>query len=151
MGNTSCDVDSAIGALTLSYYYTKKSGGEQVWVPVINSPRKDFFCNLEITQHLKDCEISQDELYFYDEFREQYPDPSSVEEVALIDHNILDVTQSDLAPKVTRVIDHHVDSDAYKGQLKEKICHLVGSACSLVALKIQEDNDAFAEELKDGD
>ena len=115
MGNTSCDVDSAIGALCLAYYYTLKSDNQEVWVPVINSPKKDFFCNLEIIEHLKNCGINKDELYFYDEFREQYKDiDSQVEEVALIDHNILDVDQADLGPKVTRVIDHHVDSDAYK-------------------------------------
>lgn len=49
------------------------------------------------------------------------------------------------------MIDHHVDSDAYKGQLSEKICHLVGSACSLVALKVKEDDALFADDLKDGD
>ena len=58
MGNTSCDVDSAIGALVLAYYLTKKSDGQETWVPVINAPKKDFFCNLEIIQHLKDCGIT---------------------------------------------------------------------------------------------
>ena len=88
MGNTSCDVDSAVGALVLAYYYSKKLGNS--WVPVINCRREDFFCNLEIVRHLQNCQISQDELYFYDEFRQQYPDAESVEELALIDHNILD-------------------------------------------------------------
>ena len=119
---------------------------------MINSPKKDFFCNLEIIEHLKNCGINKDELYFYDEFREQYKDiDSQVEEVALIDHNILDVDQADLGPKVTRVIDHHVDSDAYKDQLKEKICYLIGSACSLVALKVRDDEALFAEDLAPAD
>jgi inorganic pyrophosphatase/exopolyphosphatase len=48
MGNTSCDVDSAIGALALAYYYFKKSEDKELWLPVINSNKKDFFCNLEI-------------------------------------------------------------------------------------------------------
>ena len=111
MGNTSCDVDSAVGALVLAYFYSKKLGS--AWVPVINCRREDFFCNLEIVRHLKNCQISQDELYFYDEFRQQYPDAESVEELALIDHNILDQEQGDMGSKVTRVIDHHVDSGAY--------------------------------------
>ena len=50
MGNTSCDVDSAIGALVLAFYYKQKLGQE--WVPVINCNKADFFCNLEITTHL---------------------------------------------------------------------------------------------------
>ena len=53
MGNTSCDVDSAIGALVLAYYYQSKLN--QQWVPVINCNRADFFCNLEIVKHLANC------------------------------------------------------------------------------------------------
>ena len=53
MGNTSCDVDTAIGALVLAYYYQSKLN--QQWVPVINCNRADFFCNLEIVKHLANC------------------------------------------------------------------------------------------------
>ena len=53
MGNTSCDVDSAIGALVLAYYYSLKL--KQQWVPVINCNRADFYCNLEIVTHLQNC------------------------------------------------------------------------------------------------
>jgi len=67
--------------------------------------------------------------------------------MALIDHNVLDREQSDLGSKVKRVIDHHVDSGAYADQLVEKQCRLVGSACSLVALMIKEDEALFAEDL----
>lgn len=111
MGNTSCDVDSAVGALVLAYYYSLKLN--QQWVPVINCRRQDFYCNLEIVKHLANCQISQSDLYFYDEFREQFPDANMIEEMALIDHNILDFDQGDLGCKVRRVIDHHVDSFAY--------------------------------------
>ena len=145
MGNTSCDVDSAVGAIGLAYYYTVKLN--QQWVPVINCRRQDFFCNLEIVRHLENCQISQDDLYFYDEFKAQYPTDEGVEEVALIDHNVLDKDQNDLDSKVTRVIDHHHDSGAYAGQLVEKTCHLVGSACSLLVLMIKETESLFAEDL----
>ena len=114
MGNTSCDMDSAIGSLALAYYYSVLSEGTELWVPVINSSKNDFYVNLEIVQHLADCKIDKDELFYYDQFRELCPNADDVEEVALIDHNILDVAQSDLGPKVTRVLDHHVDSGAYK-------------------------------------
>lgn len=149
MGNTSCDVDSAIGALALAYYYSTKL--QQQWIPVINCRREDFFCNLEIVKHLANCQISQDELYFYDEFRQQYPDVAAIDEVALIDHNLLDTDQSDMGSKVTRVIDHHVDSGAYAGQLVEKQCRLVGSACSLVALMYKEETALFADDLARSD
>ena len=116
-------------------------------MPVINCNRADFVSNLEITKHLANCQVSQDDLYFYDEFRAQFPDAEAVEEMALIDHNVLDREQSDLGSKVRRVIDHHVDSGAYAEQLVEKQCRLVGSACSLVALMIKEDEALFAEDL----
>ena len=67
MGNTSCDVDSAIGALALAFYYKQKLG--QQWVPVINCNRADFYCKAEIMKHLANCQISLEDLYFYDEFR----------------------------------------------------------------------------------
>ena len=57
---------------------------------MINCRREDFFCNLEITKHLENSQISQSDLYFWDEFRAQYPSPEAIDEVALIDHNILD-------------------------------------------------------------
>ena len=76
MGNTSCDVDSAVGALVLAYYYHRKLN--QTWIPVINCNRADFFCNLEIVQHLANSQVSQDDLYFYDEFRAQHPSAESI-------------------------------------------------------------------------
>ena len=145
MGNTSCDVDSAIGALVLAYYYQLKLG--QQWVPVINCRRADFFCSLEIVTHLANCHISHSDLYFYDEFRAQFPDSESISEVALIDHNELDFEQRDMGSKVTRVIDHHHDSGAYADQIVEKQCRLIGSACSLVALMMKKEEAIFAEDL----
>lgn len=52
-----------------------------------------------------------------------------------------------MGSKVTRVIDHHVDSGAYADTLVEKQCRLVGSACSLVALMMKEEEALFAEDL----
>ena len=144
MGNTSCDMDSVVGAITLAYYYTKKTGN--TFVPVINCRKDEFMYRLEIALHMKDCEISPEHLFFYDTFRELYK-PEQVTEVALVDHNILDVTQADLGSKVTRVIDHHVDANAYSDQLVEKAVCLVGSACSLVACKYAEDEELFKDDL----
>ena len=86
-------------------------------------------------------------MYFWDEFKAQYPTDENVEEVALIDHNVLDKDQSELSGKVKRVIDHHVDSGAYADQLTEKTCHLVGSACSLLALMVRDSEADFADDL----
>lgn len=87
---------------------------------------------------------------FYDGFRATY-EPEAVKEVMLVDHNILDVRQVDLSSKVTRIIDHHVDANAYEGQLVEKVCRFVGSACSLVALKVAEDAELLKDDLAASD
>ena len=58
LGNTSSDMDSVVSSLTAGYYYTKKSQEGNLFVPVINCQKDDFFCNLEITVHLDDCKIS---------------------------------------------------------------------------------------------
>ena len=88
LGNTSCDMDSVIGAICLGYYYTKKLGS--LYVPVINCNKKEFYYNLEIVLHLSDCGIDLDDLWYYDEYKATYP-PEKVTEVALVDHNVLDV------------------------------------------------------------
>ena len=140
-------MDSVIGAICLGYYYTKKLGS--LWVPVINCNKKEFFYNLEIVLHLNDCQIDLDDLFYYDEYKATYT-PDKVTEVALVDHNILDVNQAEVADKVTRVIDHHYDAQAYKETLVEKECCFVGSACALVALKIAKDEGLFKTDLTPG-
>lgn len=139
-------MDSAIGAICLAFYYTVKLN--QLWVPIINCKREELRFNPEIVMHLEKCEISIDTLCFYDELKAQYPSADDVEELALIDHNKLDLHQSEYGSKVTRVIDHHVESGAYEGQLVQKQVRLIGSACSLVALLLEQDYDLFWEDLK---
>ena len=92
LGNSSSDMDSVVSALTAGYYYTSMSQDGSFFVPVVNCQRDDFFCNLEITVHLDDCKISQDDLFFIDEFRTLYQ-PDQVSEVVLVDHNKLDISQ----------------------------------------------------------
>ena len=53
-----------------------------------------------------------------------------------------------MGSKVTRVVDHHHDSGAYADTIVEKQCHLVGSACSLVALMLKKDEALFLEDLQ---
>ena len=135
LGNTSCDMDSVIGAITMGYFYTVKSGN--LFLPIINSDKAAFKHNNEIVRHLEDCKIAADDLYFFDEFRAQYKG-EQVEETVLIDHNLLDASQSDLGKNVTVILDHHIDANAYEDTLKKKAVRLIGSACSLMALEYME-------------
>jgi len=40
IGNTSCDMDSAVGALAMGHYYTVKT--DSLWVPVLNCKAAEF-------------------------------------------------------------------------------------------------------------
>lgn len=52
-----------------------------------------------------------------------------------------------MGKNVTRIVDHHVDNNCYNDTLKEKECHFVGSACSLVAKMFERNQDLFTEDL----
>jgi len=107
IGNTSCDLDSCIGALVLAYYYSRVGGKE--FLPVVNCRREDFRLNLEANLHLiTDCKLNINDLVFVDELRNLYK-PSQIKETVLVDHNVLDISQQDMGKNVTRIIDHHVD------------------------------------------
>ena len=65
IGNTSCDMDSAVGALVLAYYYTKVTG--DLWTPVLNCRADEFFAKMEIVRHFKNCKIEESDLMFLDQ------------------------------------------------------------------------------------
>ena len=86
MGNTSGDMDSIVGALGLAYYLHLKTG--QVWTPVINCLQKDLALKTEIYCHMiHDCKLNPNDLIFWDELM---ANKRPVDEIALIDHNLLD-------------------------------------------------------------
>ena len=64
IGNTSCDMDSAIGAMCLAYYYTRTT--DSLWVPVLNCRTDELFAKMEIVKHLQDCKIDQNDIFFLD-------------------------------------------------------------------------------------
>jgi inorganic pyrophosphatase/exopolyphosphatase len=73
-------------------------------------------------------------LFFIDQLNVNYPKRDDITETAIVDHNQLDPAQEEwLGKNVTRIVDHHIDNNCYNDTLKEKECHFVGSACSLIA------------------
>ena len=56
LGNTSYDMDSCVGSLSLAWYYTVKT--EKLFLPLINCKRTDFKNKLNIAMHLlEDCKL----------------------------------------------------------------------------------------------
>lgn len=113
LGNTSGDMDSIVGALGLAYLLTLKT--KQLWTPVVNCCSSDLRLKTEIYGHLiEDCGLDTNDLFYWDELMNLKRD---VEEIALIDHNLLEEGQAVLLgdghSKVTYVYDHHVDTKFY--------------------------------------
>ena len=143
MGNTSCDMDSCVGCVALAWYHTIKSNGAKVYLPVINSARANISNNLEVSMHFKeDSGIPMDHVYYMDELNAQYS-PEKCVETILVDHNLLDVTQSQWGNNVTAIVDHHIENGAYMDTCKSRVVRFIGSACSLVALMYEEDLALF--------
>ena len=122
---------------------------------MVNCKRSELKLKVEIFRHIiADCEICFEDLIFWDEL---IPLQVSITEICLIDHNKIDSQQAvqlglDSKSKVTLVYDHHFDNNAYpESQLKEKIVKFIGSACSIVAIKMKEDAHLFSEDDLTGD
>ena len=102
-------MDSVIGALSYAYLLSKTSTCGHTFIPVLNCAKNEFYCRLEIVKHLTYCGVKVDDLVFYEDL-----ELSRVTEVALFDHNILDISQrKSLEGYVTRIIDHHFNHKAH--------------------------------------
>ena len=86
---------------------------------------------IDINMHLAEHDVAS-LITFWGQF-----EPQAISEVALIDHNKLDQSQETLlSSKVTRIVDHHVDTGKYDGKLEEKQVELIGSATTLVVERL---------------
>ncbi|KMZ07810.1 exopolyphosphatase PRUNE1 [Drosophila simulans] len=130
MGNESCDLDSAVSAVTLAFVYAQRHR-EHDYVPILNIPRRDYPLKTEVGHLFVKCGIAEPVLLFRDDIpREVVQDVN----VILVDHHV-----SPLAPNVTEILDHRPleDSSPSFKQLPT-ICQLdidasVGSCATLVA------------------
>lgn len=62
LGNESCDLDSAICALTYAYYLNCKNG--LLALPIMNIPREEIFLKTEVIYYLKQNDITLNNLIF---------------------------------------------------------------------------------------
>jgi inorganic pyrophosphatase/exopolyphosphatase len=146
IGNVSCDMDSTIGSIILAYYLTHKSkyfddygNYEKLWIPVINCPRSEIVARIDICFHLKTFDVDPNKLIFVDDIDFNYYAQNNNLNVAIIDHNKLDITQKNWDHCVVMVIDHHVDQGAYK-DINDRIIEFCGSACSMAMNLIFDNN-----------
>ncbi|XP_034118306.1 exopolyphosphatase PRUNE1 [Drosophila albomicans] len=132
LGNESCDLDSAVSALTLAFIYAQRQQ-EHDFLPVLNIPRIDYPLKTEVRHMLNKCEIDAQLLLFRDDLPEQLRSDISV---ILVDHH---VSSTSLAPLVSEILDHRpLDKQHPVLQLLPTHCvrHIepeVGSCATLVA------------------
>jgi inorganic pyrophosphatase/exopolyphosphatase len=145
LGNVSCDMDSAIGAILMAYYlsykeeYYKDYGNyERFWVPVINCPREEICARIDISFHLKSFGVDLTKLVYIDDLDLNYYAERNLLKLSIIDHNKLDLSQQAWDESVVYIVDHHVDLKAHPKA--EKILKFCGSACSLVINLIFDNN-----------
>ncbi|XP_062585819.1 uncharacterized protein LOC134247479 [Saccostrea cucullata] len=142
IGNESCDLDSAVSALTYSYFLHKTSSSSQLpCLPVLNTQRSKFHLKTDTKFLLNHTGINPDHLTFRDDLDLHNLHQQGRLTLTLVDHNVLVGRDSSLEDSVVMVIDHR--------PLERKPCDrvkiiqdLVGSCSSLVA-GILLDNPEF--------
>lgn len=97
IGNESCDLDSAVSALTLAFIYAQRQQ-EHDYVPVLNIPRMDYPLKTEVGHMFNKCDIDEKMLVFRDDLPQHL---SSDVNVILVDHHV-----SNLAVNVIEILDH---------------------------------------------
>ena len=120
--NQAADLDSVACAVV----YADIIGAKAI-VPI---PRDDLRLRAEVEFLLEKVGYSKDDILFEDEF-----EPSQIEELVLVDHNVLPKEFECLNSKVTEIIDHHTDECILP---IHKTIARTGSCASLIVKRITE-------------
>lgn len=133
-GNQSADLDSVISAISYSYFSNLKDKNEYI-IPLINIPREDLKLRRDIVLVLSAHSISEDLLYFVEDFARLTKSQTKTE-LVLVDHcnlqgDILTDAYQQKRLEVVAIIDHHAD-EGIALDAKPRIVHSNGSCSSLV-------------------
>ncbi|KAG4076146.1 hypothetical protein HA402_011492 [Bradysia odoriphaga] len=150
IGNDSCDLDSAVCALALAFFYTKHSRlieelvpVEIPIVPVLNTLRINLPLKTEVTYFLNKNKISQEDVICSDEVAASLLD---VSKFILVDHHL-----SPFNKQTIKVIDHR---PFYSGSNLPTDCQVnineVGSCATLIAdLMFASNVDTNCDQIKE--
>ncbi|TRY63048.1 hypothetical protein TCAL_12306, partial [Tigriopus californicus] len=142
LGNEAGDLDSVTSALTYAYHLQEHRDYE--CIPVLNFPRLDLPLKTEVRFCLKKLHLNPEHLVFVDDLN--WVELGDALELTLVDHNVINKPELKfLEPNVVAVFDHHVqerqDIDDLDFQLD-----FVGSASTLIAERIFQENPEMQEE-----
>ena len=154
-GNQSADMDSVVSAITFAYLTHTFKTPNQFIIPLIDIPKADFALRRDISKLLQLHGITEDLLYFVEDFDGFLKESTSVD-LSLVDHNGLQGVEINKAfdagfVNVDAIIDHHADEGMFE-KADPRIIRTCGSNSTLVFHYFHEltsGDDKFWETNKD--
>ncbi|KAG5354618.1 Exopolyphosphatase [Yarrowia sp. B02] len=125
-GNESADLDSCVSSAL--YAYLSQSQSQTDVFPLINIPKRDLLLRRDFLWLLAKLDIKDNSFLFLDDLDPELLQHASL---ALVDHNKVTASLTELNDKVVGVIDHHDDEGLYK-TADPRVVTKNGSCSSLV-------------------
>ena len=142
LGNVSCDLDSFLSSYLLSVANNfSKHEINQIYIPIINCPRKELKNRFDLDYLTKRFSIDTENMnYIDDDFFKRQIRKKNKAKFILVDHNRPDLSQRKIINEhnIIGIYDHHKDEGL---NIEEKtIIYPLGSCSSLILKKFYENN-----------
>lgn len=161
LNNNSCDMDSFICSVILSICKNISENiiraennsdssdlninneSDLIYLPLMNCKRGELKTRLDINFIMKKFDINEDDLFYINDesvINDLHIDSFSNSFLILVDHNVLDPSQSTFSDRVVEIYDHHLDNslintnNVYKNLVKKNIVFPLGSCSTLILL-----------------
>jgi len=142
LGNISCDLDSFLSSYLLSIANNfRKEETSQIYIPIINCPRKELKYRFDIEYIAKRFNVDiENMIYIDDDFFKRQIRKKNKTKFILVDHNKPDITQRKIINEsnIIGIYDHHKDEGL--NILDKTIIYPLGSCSSLILKKFYEKN-----------
>lgn len=132
LGNESCDLDSAVSAVSLAYFYQNDTNPKNEsskscnFLPILNIPKRDYPLKTEVQYLFQKYDITEDLLTFKDELNDDFLNNN---QFVLVDHHYSPWTARCIA-----IYDHRPkDETAIFPENCKVHLNLVGSCATLIA------------------
>uniref|UniRef100_A0A1B6I6P8 DHHA2 domain-containing protein n=1 Tax=Homalodisca liturata TaxID=320908 RepID=A0A1B6I6P8_9HEMI len=136
LGNETCDLDSAISSLTYGLLLNHLKTPESVVIPVFNIPREHLPVKTEVIYFLNKLNIGLDNVICRDEIDLESLNRKGNLRLSLVDHHVLQPSDTGLVSSVVNVLDHRPQDPAWPWDNTDITLRIVGSCCTLVAEKL---------------
>jgi hypothetical protein len=111
---------------------------EFIHIPLMNCKRGELKTRLDINYLMKKFEINEEDLFYVNDEDVLNDLNNSNSSIILVDHNVLNPSQSNYSDRVVEIYDHHFDNSSekiYKNLTKKNIIYPLGSCSTLILLE----------------